>query len=332
MWGLRKRDHYLRPDHEPLVLADCSLVNGLMSLLTPLLLFGAFFCTGGIWEHLTKGDVKMREVIPFLLKGVRLREYNKQLYWELEDTFYYNIKVVKASHPLWEIDTSGSSCLLWIVIMLSLQLCFTYFFDHAIVEYKYSPRCVRGYDCFLEENISHPLLDSECNNLTDTELHCFRFIEFRHMQDIIGTLSKTFAFYLFLQSVFSNIFTVAKLLLALRRCKWWGMLFVIAGSGTCIVIVVLAAVWDDILVLVDVVSYIQIMYGGLFCLVIGLLVLRGKWRDDIGIPQSHDLNQSKLSDSTMSDISNMQLKGIRKRTPAVNTGTDGLTAEKSTSV
>lgn len=331
MWAFRKRNRYLL-EQSTIELADYSLVNGLFSVLTPLLLIGAFYLFSGVLEYMTKGEIKMTGIIPFLMKGVRLREYNKQQYWELENTFYYRINVKRTSHPLWEIDTSGSSCLLWMVILLSLQLCFTYFFDETIVEYKYSPLCVQGYDCFLEDRSTHPLSDIECTNISHTvrDVHCFRFVELSHIQDSIGTLSKTFAFYLFLQSLFRGIFTVAKFLLALKRCRLWGILFVIVGSGTCIVTIVVAAVWKDIMVLVDVVGYIQILYGGIFCLVIGLLVLKGKWRGDVGIPQSHNFNKNQLkrSDSTSSDnniISDRQSNSVRKRASATHNKNVGST-------
>jgi hypothetical protein len=123
---------------------------------------------------------------------------------------------------------------------------------------------------------------------------------------------------------------VAKFLLALKRCRLWGILFVIVGSGTCIVTIVVAAVWKDIMVLVDVVGYIQILYGGIFCLVIGLLVLKGKWRGDVGIPQSHNFNKNQLkrSDSTSSDnniISDRQSNSVRKRASATHNKNVGST-------
>lgn len=331
IWAFRERDRYLHPHHGHLQLTDYSLVNGLIALLTPHLLFGACFCSGGILQYVTSGAVKMRNAIPLLLRGVKLRNYKKRLYWELEETFYYRITVVKASSPLWQIDTAVSSWMLWTIVVLSLQLCFTYFFDQTIVDYKYSLFCLKGYDCFPHQNITHPLSHAECDHLTDfyqKGVHCFRFARLRHHEDVIGSLSKTFAFYLFLMALFNNIFRAAKLLLLLRRCKWWGMLFVIGGFGTCVAVVVLAAVWNDLLLLVNVVSYIQIMYGAVFCVVIGVLVLKTKWRDDFGIPQDHDFNaqggmktdHTEVTAQNQVDSVSAQNEGIRKRTTAEDTG------------
>lgn len=328
-WAFRERDRYLQPYHGQLEVNDYALVDGLVSLLAPLLLFGAFFCTGGILEHLTNGGVKMRNAITFLLKSVKIRYYAKKVYWELEGTFYYRITVRKASSPLWQIDTAISSWMLWIVVLLTLQLSFSYFFDQTIVIYKYSRSCVEDYDCYRRENFSHPLSSNECNNITDlygNSVHCFRFAQLSHDEDVIGPMSKTFALYLFLVSIFNNIFTVAKLLLLLRRSMWWGVLFVIGGFATFMVAIVLVAVWDELLLLVNVVTYIQILYGAMFCLVIGVLVLNSHRRDDFNIPQDLDFdvqtgvktNHSEVADHDQSD-GVTQDQGIRKRNAIVDT-------------
>ena len=292
-WAFREREYYLLQATQHLQITDYSLINGLVAILTPFLLFGSCFCTAVMFEHLTYGHCTLRAIIPVLLKCVKLRKYKNDLYWELEDMFFYKIVMSKNRKSLWHVDRNVSSWLFWLVIILSLQLCFTYFFDQAIVEYRYSQFCIRGFDCFVRENTTESLSDYQCDHLIDLfgkGVYCFRFRQLRHHEDVMGTLSKTFAFYLFLMALFQKIFSVAKYLFSLRKCKWWGSLFIIAGIGTCVCVVVLAAVWNDLLLFANVVSYIQIIYGALFCSIIGVLILKSGGRSDFRIPSNYDFN------------------------------------------
>ena len=277
------------------------LVELLVGLITPILAVIAAAIFSIFLEYITQGSIDGRVLITRFLPVVKLVKGQKHQYWTIFDRFYFELSPHDVSSRE-EDDTDDdhyvqcsrycsrtpATWILATIVSLAFLLAVSYFMNQNITQQMTVRSCPHEsveVDCFNQTNFNYINCDDpEIANSTFELLHCFRFLRFGRDSDIIGGLSRSFAFYLATLAFFSSAFHVADILINFQPSKLWGILFVVlsvlmTGAGLAIMLTE-----EAVILRIDIIQTIQVYFVAIFIFLIGLLLLLGKWWQRLSEP------------------------------------------------
>ncbi len=284
------------------------IVEVLVGLVTPVLSIISAILMSVFLEYITQGSLDARAFISRLLPVVKLVKGLQKQYWVIENRFYFEIKALDVSSrqdneddPPDE-DTDGddpsrvpcsrycsrtpATWILAIIVSLAFLLSISYFMNANIttqITVRSCPHSSLETDCFNQTTFEYiDCNDPEIANTTFELLHCFRFLRFGRDSDIIGGVSRAFAFYLATLAFFTTAFHVSNVLINFLPTKLWGVGFIIVsvlmvGAGITVMFT-----QEAVLLRLDVIQVFQVFMISVFVFLIGLLLLVGKWWESVG--------------------------------------------------
>ncbi len=278
------------------------IVEVLVGLVTPILAIISACLLSVFLEYVTQGSLDARVFITRLLPVVKLVNGARNQYWVIENRFYFEItKLDFFSRHDNDEDTDGSddrvpcskycsrtpsTWILSIIVSLAFLLSISYFMNENITEQVTLRSCPHSSietDCFNQTTFDYiDCTDPDIANTTFELLHCFRFLRFGRDSDVIGGVSRSFAFYLATLAFFTSAFHVANVLINFIPTKLWGLGFIIisvlmVGTGLTVMLT-----REAVLLQLDVIQIFQVYMVAAFVFLIGLLLLAGKWWESVG--------------------------------------------------
>ena len=277
-----------------------------MGLVTPILAIISAATFSVFLEYTTQGSLDARVFITHLLPVVKLVRGEKKQYWVIGNRFYFEIKELDTSSRMdcsdiaEDVDGDKDSrvpcskyCtrtpttwILAIIVSLAFLLSISYFMNQNITEQitvRTCPHSSIETDCFNRTTFEYiDCENEEVANTTFELLHCFRFLRFGRDSDVIGGVSRSFAFYLATLAFFTSAFHVANVLINFVPSRLWGVGFVVIGFLTVGVGLTVLFTREAVLLHLDVIQVFQVFMVAMFILLIGLLLLIGKWWEKVG--------------------------------------------------
>lgn len=279
------------------------LVEVVVGLLSPILAIVSAILFSVFFEYVTQGSLDARVFITRLLPVVKLVRGDAKQYWVIESRFYFEInKLDTSSREDCEDDEEGSrvpcnkycsrtpsTWILAIIVSLAFLLSISYFMNANITEQISLQSCPHSSsmetDCFNSTNFEYiDCSDPEIENTTFTILHCFRFLRFGRDTDVIGGVSRAFAFYLATLAFFTSAFHVANILINFIPSRLWGLVFMVLGLLTIGAGLTVLFTREAVLLQLDVIQVFQVFMVAIFIMLIGLLLLIGNWWEMVGEP------------------------------------------------
>ena len=260
----------------------------------PVLVIIATCVFGTFLEYITQGGVDARVLLTRLLPVVKLVQGEHYEYWSIMDRFYFQLSShdsnyrSKKKQPLSCLNMCSRTPATWIItaiVALSFWLAVSYFINSNIAQQttlKACPHPSQEIDCF---NGTLGYIDCENQEFTvsnNTVLHCFRFLRFGKDSDIIGDLSRAFAFYLATIAFFTTAFQIANVLINFKPSRLWGILFVALGIIVFGVGLFVTFSGGLIELHLDVIQVFQIFMVSCHAFLTGLLLLISKWWEKVG--------------------------------------------------
>lgn len=193
-----------------------------------------------------------------------MQEGRSNDYWVIGDRFYFVLNKKKDHEKcscLYSCDRKCSTWLLAVIIILSFLLTFSYFIDVSVVEEVTRPTCpdrIGKFDCFNRTTFDFVDCENDTQSVFVEEIHCFRFLRFVVDKNIISSMAQSSAFYLFFVGFFGHIFSVVKVLLHLKACRFWGVVFIALGVLAIIGAAVLLGRGDYFLIQVNTIAICQV--------------------------------------------------------------------------
>ena len=242
------------------------LVEFLVGLLLPLLLFVASVLLAIVLDYVTIGRVDARMRIKRFLPSVTFEEGLNYDYWVIEDLFYFRLEkrdkhLAHRFSLLYSCDKTLSTWLLTGIVAISILLCLSYFVDVTVVEQDTRTSCPVDtglYDCFNKSSFNFvDCADEEVRGRVEL-IHCFRFLRFAVDTNLISSLALTFAFYLATVAVFGHVFSAVKTVLHLHRSRNWGVAFIVVGGAAFVLTVVFLGIEDRFQIQVNFLSVMQV--------------------------------------------------------------------------
>lgn len=246
-------------------------------------------------EYITQGSIDARVLITRLLPVVKLVRGEKYEYWSITDRFYFQL----SSHDSnFRSNSKPKSCAAmcsrtpatWIItaiVALSFLLSVSYFINSNIAQQftlQSCPHISAEVDCF---NRTFHYVDCQDNSFDNTTtLHCFRFLRFGVDSDVIGDLSRAFAFYLATLAFFTTAFQIANVLINFKPSRLWGILFIGLGIIMVIVAIIITFNGGALQLQLDVIQVFQIYMVAGHIMLTGLLLLISKWWEKVGNSKS----------------------------------------------
>ena len=295
LWGIAiAYDNARRPDKTVTVYVIVDVVVG---LAMPILLVLSLLLASIFLEYITGGRVDARVALTKLLPGVRLvKTQTNEEYWSIQDRFFFIIKQrdcelhLPPSERKEKTITCYSACshtlatwIFTVIVSLSFLLAATYFMNSTITEQVTLATCPHEsyeVDCF--NKTTYDFINCQDPNVANTTfelLHCFRFLEFGVSSDPIGALARAVAFYLSTLAVFATAFTVVKILMLFRATVLWGIVFITVGVLAVGIGLFVMLSEAAVVLRLNVIAIFQFYMVALFILLIGVLMLCGKWKE-----------------------------------------------------
>ena len=279
------------------------VVEVLVGLITPTIAIISASLYSVFLEYVTQGSLDARVIITRLLPVVKLVKGLRSQYWVIGNRFYFEIKKLDFSSRHDEEDTDGnddddsvpctkycsrtpSTWILAIIVSLGFLLSTSYFMNENITEQitvRSCPHSSIETDCFNQTTFDYvDCSDPDVSNTTYELLHCFRFLRFGRDTDIIGGVSRSFAFYLATLAFFTSAFHIANVLINFLPTKLWGVGFIIisilmVGAGLTVMLT-----REAVLLQLDIIQVFQVYMVAVFVFLIGLLLLAGRWWESVG--------------------------------------------------
>lgn len=284
LWGIALGFEHAR--REDPTLAPFIIVEFLVGILLPI--FAFIWATLGavVLNFITIGHLDLHKNLPTFLTALKFKEGEKNNYWVIEDTFYFPLK--KKMHHLghgcfYSLDRNRSTWYLATIVFLSLLISFSYFVDISIVETTTSSTCQTDFDCFRSGDFEYvDCNDTEAVNDAD-QFHCFRFLRFGVDVKVITAIAESFAFYLVVITFFARIFTGVRVLIHIKPSRFWGILLIGLGFIIGVLVVLLLAIEDLVVIQVNVISVAQWFMVCLFLIVVGIMLVEGKWWERVPV-------------------------------------------------
>lgn len=278
------------------------LVEVIVGLVSPILAIVSAVLFSIFFEYVTQGSLDARVFITRLLPVVKLVRGKMKQYWVIENRFYFEIDKLDTNsrEDCEEDDESRVPCnkycsrtpttwILAIIVSLAFLLSISYFMNQNITEQISLQSCPHSSsmetDCFNATNFEYiDCLDPEVQNTTFTILHCFRFLRFGRDTDVIGGVSRAFAFYLATLAFFTTAFHIANILINFLPSRLWGIGFIVLGLLTIGAGLTVLFTREAVLLQLDVIQVFQVFMVAIFIMLIGLLLLIGNWWEMVGEP------------------------------------------------
>ena len=314
LWGIAISYDEFNPrllsvtDSSTITATSYIVVNVLIGIATPILLFISTGLIAVVVDYVTVGQMDMRRGIGYILSSVAMQEGKENYYWTVLDTFYFpmNKRPHRRDHGLlYSCDRSRYTWYFTIVCALSLLLVFSYFVDLTVTEEFTSSKCPSdvSYVCFSQHNYAY-LNCSGSLNMTGA-IVCYKFLRFGIDVNLITALSQSFAFYLLITTFFTQVFTVVKGLVSIKPSRFWGI-GLILFSGLLVGGAIAVLVSSDVLVAyTGILSILEFFMVGAAVFVIGLLVVEGKWWEKLpsyGAKPVHFVQYSNTSRRKLEEI------------------------------
>lgn len=297
LWGIAiGLNHYKQQERTPSVFIIVDLLAG---VAFPFLAFAGGVFMAIVLDFITYGAVDPRKALPHFLQSVKFKQGEKCDYWVIEEMFYYSIKKRskedRYNHGF--LFSCYPNLVTWILVAIvgvCVNLAVSHFAGIAVdkqisVQGCDDPRIDRTFSCFNSTTLAY--VDCVLNENVE-RIHCFKFYKFGVTVDLIQTLATSYAFFLVVTSVFSNIFHTIKVLLHLSKSRVWGVLVLIFGSALLLLSLALFFAWligysSDMLMelpRLDIISLAQFVMVSLFVMLVGLLVTAATWAEKIKQP------------------------------------------------
>jgi hypothetical protein len=290
LWGVAiAEDHSRRTDKEVWPYIVVELLVGLVMPISVIISFTIFAI---FLEYITQGSIDGRVLITRLLPVVRVVEGEENDYWVILNRFYFQMsshdsKVRHNEKPKSCIDMCSRTPSTWIIttiVSIGFLMGVSYFMNATVAQQTnltQCPRVVYEIDCF---NGSFSYVDcsdaSQASNVT--ALHCFRFLRFGQDSDIVGGLSRAFAFYLTAVAFFATSFHVVEILINFKPSRLWGIPFLVLGVVLFIIATAISFSPGAVLLGLDLVQMAQLYMISFYIFLVGLLVLISKWWQKVG--------------------------------------------------
>ena len=285
-------------------------VEVIVGLILPFLTILATVIFSIFLEYITQATVDARLAIPHLFPIVKLVKGEKpnegiiNEYWTISKRFYLqldphdvylrskdnNNDTTKDSRDKDEtanclhfLSRTPATWMLTIIVALSFLLATSYFMNTNIVSQSNLKRCPHESrietDCFNQGDFSYVnCSDPQVANSTNfTLLHCFKFLRFGQDSDVIGSLSRSFAFYLTTIAFFTTAFHIVNILINFRPSKHWGILFIVPGVLVLGAFLTIIFTNNFIVLKLNVIQIVQLLMVAVFVILVGVLLYLGKW-------------------------------------------------------
>lgn len=262
------------------------VVEVIVGLVMPLAVVFAAIVFSIYLEYATNGSVDPRVLVTRLLPVVKLVKGKKYTYWSILDRFYFQLspnddfREIKQSCSQ-KISRSPSTWIITAIVSLAFLLAVSYFMNANITSQttlRSCPHTSVEIDCFNTSSLVYvDCNDPDIEQLNFTSLHCFRFLQFGRDSDAIGGLSRAFAFYLATLAFFGTAFHVAKILIDFQPSRLWGSVFIVGGILLFVGGILIVSTDEAVLLRIDIIKIFQFFMVALFVLLIGLLLVTGKW-------------------------------------------------------
>lgn len=282
------------------------VVEVIVGLVLPLLVMVAVMIASVFLEYITQATIDARVLITRLFPIIKLVRGEKvhdetgtvHEYWTIANRFYFQLNqhdvhlrrkdnkdkpIGRPTNCIGFCSRTPATWLLTIIVALSFLLTTSYFMNENItaqITVKACPHDSRiETDCFNQGDFSYV----DCNNpeianaTNFTLLHCFRFLRFGKDSDVVGSLSRSFAFYLTTIAFFTGAFHTVGILLNFQPSRYWGIGFVILGVMLFVAGIVVMLADNLVELKVDVIKIFQTFMVAIFIMLVGLLLLLGKW-------------------------------------------------------
>ncbi|XP_019853839.1 PREDICTED: uncharacterized protein LOC100632627 [Amphimedon queenslandica] len=275
------------------------VVEFIVGLVMPLAVVFAAIVFSIYLEYATNGSVDPRVLVTRLLPVVKLVEGKEYTYWSILDRFYFQLspndnfrdetekaensdETEKAENSCSQkISRSPSTWIITAIVSLAFLLAVSYFMNANITSQttlRSCPHTSVEIDCFNTSSLVYvDCNDPDIEQLNFTSLHCFRFLQFGRDSDVIGGLSRAFAFYLATLAFFGTAFHAAKILIDFQPSRLWGSVFIVGGILLFVGGILIVSTDEAVLLRIDIIKIFQFFMVALFVFLIGLLLVTGKW-------------------------------------------------------
>lgn len=265
------------------------LVEVVVGLVMPILVIFSAIVFSVYLEYTTQGSIDARVIITRLLPVIKLLKGEKYDYWSILDRFYFQLSLHdsefrngKPSSCQNMCSKSPSTWIITIIVSLAFLLSVSYFMNTNITSQVTLRRCPPQIgpemDCFNTSSFLYvDCTNDDVEQMNFTSLHCFRFLRFGRDSDVIGGLSRAFAFYLATLAFFTTAFHIANVLINFQPSRLWGLGFMIIGVLLFIGGVAVMLTEEAVLLRLDVIKIFQFYMVAMFVVLVGLLLVISKW-------------------------------------------------------
>ena len=280
VWGIAISYDYSRRQDEREV-GVYILVDLIIGIIMPTLFFIAAVLMSVVLSFITNNHLDGRKAIARLLPSVRFMEAEKNNYWVIENIFYFRLRrhTDLSKHGCcYAWDKNRSTWLLVAIIFLTILLTFSYFVNQSVVRVRSVSSCsdVPGsFECFNETSLA--FVDCSEGAPATPVLHCFQFLEFGKDVSIVSSVAEAFAFYLATAVFFQYIFIAVKVLLNLKRTKFWGVPIIFLGAVMVVGAIIVLPVSDSVRIELNVIGVLQFFMISIFLVIIGTLLVDVEW-------------------------------------------------------
>lgn len=269
------------------------LVEFIVGLVMPILVVLAAVLFSVFLEYVTQGSIDPRVLISRLLPVIKLLKGEKYEYWSILDRFYFQLSshdsMIRSDKPApcyTKCSHSPSTWIITVIVALAFLLSVSYFMNSNITtqttQRSCPPQSGPEVDCFNTSSFTYvDCTDPNIQEMNFTVLHCFRFLRFGRDSDVIGGLSRAFAFYLATLAFFTTAFHIADILINFQPTRLWGLGFIIFGIILFIGGVAVMLTEEAVLLRLDVIKIFQFYMVAIFVFLVGLLMLISKWWEKV---------------------------------------------------
>ena len=276
------------------------IVDILIGIAAPILLFISTGLIAIVIDYITVGQLDMRKAIGYILTSVNMQEGKENNYWTILDTFYFPMdrRPHRKDHGFfYSCDKNRYTWYFATICALSILLVFSYFVDLTVTEEYTSTKCPSdsAFVCFTQKDFAYINCSQAINQ---TAIICYKFLRFGVDVNLITALSQSFAFYLLITTFFTQVFSTVRNLIAIKPSRFWGVgliLFSFALVGGAIAVLVRA---DVLIAYTGILRILEFFMVGAAVLVIGVLMVEGKWWEKLRSYAPTNLHFVQFSDTS----------------------------------